>query len=151
VVLLYVYPLKFMFDSMFAHFLPTGREAPPMQPYQLANASAVYAGGFIALFVVFALLYHHAYASREKLALSELEVFDARTAIGHQIVSMSVGVLSLLIASFAPLQLAPISPMVFFLLGPGHWIYGVQSRRRRGALEARLAGNAVAVADIPSP
>jgi uncharacterized membrane protein len=151
VVLLYVYPLKFMFDSMFAHFLPTGREAPPMQPYQLANASAVYAGGFIALFVVFALLYHHAYASREKLALSELDVFDARTAIGHQIVSISVGVLSLLIAAFAPLQLAPLSPTVFFLLGPGHWIYGARSGRRRRVLEDRLAGDAVAIAEIAAP
>jgi hypothetical protein len=151
VVLLYVYPLKFMFDSMFAHFLPTGTQSQPMQPYQLANASAVYAGGFIALFGVFALLYHHAYASRVKLGLSELEVFDARTAIGQQIVSMSVGILSLLIAAFAPLQFAPLSPTVFFLLGPGHWIYGARSGRRRRELEEQLAGEAVAVDDIAVP
>jgi len=150
VVLLYVYPLKFMFDSLFEHFLPTGRDAPRMEAYQLANASAVYAAGFIALFVVFALLYHHAHASRERLALSELEVFDARTAIGHQIVSMGVGVLALLIAAFAPLELAPISPTVFFLLGPGHWIYGARSGKRRREIEARLSGDPVAVADIPS-
>jgi len=118
-----------------------------MEPYQLANASAVYAGGFISLFAVFALLYHHAYASREKLALSELEVFDARTAIGHQLVSMGVGMLSLLMASFAPLSLAPISPMVFFLMGPGHWIYGARSGRRRREIEARLSGEEQALAD----
>jgi len=147
VVLLYVYPLKFMFDSLFGHFLPTGTGAARMEPYQLANASAVYAGGFISLFAVFALLYHHAYASREKLALSELEVFDARTAIGHQLVSMGVGMLSLLMASFAPLSLAPISPMVFFLMGPGHWIYGARSGRRRREIEARLSGEEQALAD----
>jgi hypothetical protein len=120
-----------------------------MEPYQLANASAVYAGGFISLFAVFALLYHHAYASREKLGLSELEVFDAKTAIGHQLVSMGVGMLSLLMASFAPLALAPIAPMLFFLMGPGHWIYGARRGNRRREIEAERSGDAVAVADIP--
>ncbi len=45
VVLLYVYPLKFMFDSAFARILP--RLAPPegMQLYQLANAVDGLRGG----------------------------------------------------------------------------------------------------------
>ncbi len=79
VVLLYVYPLKFMFDSAFARILP--RLAPPegMQLYQLANAVTVYAVGFIAIFVLFALLYRHAYAKRVELGLSDLEIFDTRT------------------------------------------------------------------------
>ncbi len=45
-----------------SRLLPYRAEAPhPMQPYQLANAAAIYATGFTAVFVVFALLYHHAY------------------------------------------------------------------------------------------
>ena len=66
-----------------------------MQLYQLANASAIYALGFMAVFIVFALLYHHAYRCRAALELSELEVFDTRSGIAHHLVSTTVGLISL--------------------------------------------------------
>jgi hypothetical protein len=54
-------------------------------------------------------------------------------------------------ASFAPLALAPVAPMLFFLMGPGHWIYGARSGKRRREIEARLSADPVAVAEIPVP
>jgi uncharacterized membrane protein len=145
VVLLYVYPLKFMFDSMFARLMPRLNPPEAMQLYQLANASIAYAIGFIAIFVLFALLYRHAHSKRADLQLSELEVFDAVTNIKHHLVSVGVGVLSLLVAALAPLEFAPISPMVYSLMGPAHWTLGVRSGNRRKALETELAG-----AEIPA-
>lgn len=149
VVLLYVYPLKFMFDSAFARVLP--RLAPPegMQFYQLANASIVYAVGFIAIFVLFALLYRHAYAERAALGLSELETFDVKAHMGHHLVSVGVGVLSLVIAAVGPLDLAPLSPMTYSLMGPAHWIAGVRNARRRTVLEEQLAGGTDPVSPAP--
>jgi len=44
------------------------------------------------------------------------------------------------IASFAPLQLAPIAPMAFVLMGPAHFAYGWKSGWKRQVLEERLAG-----------
>jgi hypothetical protein len=111
-----------------------------MQLYQLANASAIYAVGFMAVFAVFTLLYHHAYRCRAVLELSELEAFDAKAAIGHHLISTGVGLISLLIASVGPLALSPIAPTTFMLMGPFHWFWGTRSRKRRDALEARLAG-----------
>ncbi|HMF58833.1 MAG TPA: TMEM175 family protein [Vicinamibacterales bacterium] len=152
VVLLYVYPLKFMFDSLFAGLLPARSDAPQrMQLYQLANASAIYAVGFMAVFVVFALLYHHAYRCRSALELTELEAFDARSAIGHHLVSTGVGTISLLIASVGPLELSPIAPMSFILMGPFHWMWGVRSRKRREAVEERLAGEIESAAGSAIP
>ena len=150
VVLLYVYPLKFMFDSAFARILP--RLAPPegMQLYQLANAVTVYAVGFIAIFVLFALLYRHAFAKRVELGLSELEIFDAKINIAHHLLSVSVGVLSMLVAVLAPLELAPISPMVYALMGPVHFVYGYRAGQRREVLEQQLA-NGIAPADAAAP
>ncbi len=145
VVLLYVYPLKFMFDSLFAGLLPYRAEAPhPMLPYQLANAAAIYATGFTAVFVVFALLYHHAYRSRAALELPEMDILDARSAIGHHLVSAGVGVMSLIVALTIPVRLSPLAPTVFCLLGPMHWAWGARSGRRRQALRARLEREALA-------
>ncbi len=148
VVLLYVYPLKFMFDAMFSRWLPMEDGPVRMELYQLANASAIYASGFIAVFVLFALLYHHAYKSSEALQLSALDVFDARAAIGHHLVSVSVGILSLGIALLAPLPLVQLAPTVFFLMGPGHWWYGARSGRQRREIEAELAGAAHPAATV---
>ncbi len=148
VVLLYVYPLKFMFDAMFSRWLPMEDGPVRMELYQLANASAIYASGFIAVFVLFALLYHHAYKSSEALQLSALDVFDARAAIGHHLVSVSVGIFSLGIALLAPLPLVQLAPTVFFLMGPGHWWYGARSGRQRREIEAELAGAAHPAATV---
>jgi len=147
-VLLYVYPLKFMFDSLFARWFARLQPPQPMELWELANAAAIYAAGFIAIFVVFALLYRRALSRREELGLSELEVFDARTNIAHHLISASVGGLSLAMASFAPLELAPIAPLAYCLMGPAHYGYGSSSGKKRGALEARLAGDAAPVVDV---
>jgi uncharacterized membrane protein len=140
VVLLYVYPLKFMFDSLFGRFLPRLQPPVPMRLWELANAASIYSAGFVVIFVLFVLLYRRALARRDELGLSELEVFDARTATVHHLISAGVGVLSFAIASFAPLELAPIAPTVYCLMGPAHFGYGSQSGKKRRLLEERLAG-----------
>ena len=71
-----------------------------------------------------------------------------RRKMRHHLVSVGVGVLSLLIAAVGPLELAPISPMAYCLMGPAHWIYGVRAGRRRAALEQELV-DGIAPAEVP--
>jgi hypothetical protein len=143
VVLFYVYPLKFMFDSMFAMMLPPPVTRPPVEPmafWQLGNASAVYAFGFVVLFLVFALLYLRAYRKREELGLGDLDVFDLKSAIGHHLVSASVGALAMVWALASPLRVVFISPMLFALMGPAHVWWGRRRDTGRKALELERAG-----------
>lgn len=134
VVLFYVYPLKFMFDSMFARVVPSRHPPEPMALYQLANASAVYALGFVIIFIMFALLYARAYAQRDALRLNDLDVFDLKSLLGHHLVSATVGAISLSIAMFAPLAYAPLSPTSLILMGPGHFTWGMVRGRQRAAV-----------------
>ena len=138
VVLFYVYPLKFMFDSLFARFLPPSSTNPivGMAFWQLGNASAVYGAGFMVLFLLFAALYARAYARRDEIGLSPLEVFDARAFIAHHLTSAAVGAIALIVALAAPLTLVFVSPMCFALMGPAHWLIGIIAARRRAALVA---------------
>jgi len=142
VVLLYVYPLKFMFDSLFARVAPRLKPPEPMELWQLGHVATIYALGFVAIFVLFALFYQRALARRDELGLSALEIFDARTNIGHHLISAGVGVVSLIIASLGPSELAPIAPTTYCLMGPAHFWYGSRSGRRRRSLEAQLAASA---------
>jgi len=130
VTLFYVYPLKFMFDSMFGELgAVPGLER--MTLLQLSRASVVYGLGFVALFLMFALLYRHAYNKRNELGLTPLEVMDVKLFGGHHLVSASVGLLSVAFALFAPVQLSPIAPSMFALMGPLHWLFGSYAGRKR--------------------
>lgn len=150
VVMFYVYPLKFMFDSGFARFLPMERQGVvPMTFGQLSRASAIYGLGFVALFVMFGLLYRHAYNKRHELGLNPLEVFDARAFAGQQMVSAAVGVVVVLIAVAAPRRYTFISPMAFVLMWPAHTFYEVRRQRKRKAFEAQLPPEPPAAAALP--
>ena len=132
VVLFYIYPLKFMFDSMFAQMLP--RAYPGlirMTLPELSRASAIYALGFILLFLMFSLLYGHAYRQRHALGLDARGVYDVKTFAGQHLVSAGVGGVALLVALLAPVRFAPFSPMCFGLMGPAHFFYGRLADRRR--------------------
>ena len=134
VVLFYVYPLKFMFDSLFAQMMPGAHpDLTRMTLPQLSRASSVYALGFVVLFLMFALLYGHAHRRREQLGLTPMEVFDAKSYAGHHLVSVGVGAVALLVAISAPLRFAPLSPMCFALMGPAHYYFGNRVERRRPA------------------
>jgi uncharacterized membrane protein len=130
VTLFYVYPLKFMFDSMFGELgAVPGLERMTLQ--QLSRASVVYGLGFVALFLMFALLYRHAYNKRDELGLTPLEVMDVKLFAGHHLVSASVGLLSVAFALFAPVEMSPIAPSLFALMGPLHWLFGSYAGRKR--------------------
>ena len=144
VVLFYVYPLRFMFDSMFAQFdrdIAASLGVTRMQLHELANASAVYGIGFCVLMILYALLYRHAYARREALGLTPLEAFDARASMTEHLLSAAVGFVAFAFALLAPLRIVFLSPMCFALMGPLHWWWGRRVTRARAAL-ASAAGPA---------
>jgi hypothetical protein len=146
VVLLYIYPLKFMFDSFMFQVFGMQASNPPLARMtldQLALASTIYGLGFFVLMSLFALLYLHAYRRRRQLTLTAVESFDTRVLAGHHLVSAGVGLFAMLFALLAPRELAFLSPSSFALMGPGHWWYGIRTARRREAFIARL-GDAVA-------
>jgi hypothetical protein len=139
VVLFYVYPLKFMFDSMFAMFIPDAYpDLKGMSLGQLSRASAIYGLGFVAMFLMFALLYGHAWRKRAELELTPGEIFDLKTFAGHHLVSAGVGAIAFLVAVAAPLRFAPFSPMCFALMGPAHWYYGKRVEKRRPEIDAAV-------------
>ena len=139
VVLIYIYPLKFMFEAFMSQVfgLDSAQPIVPMRLHELANASIIYGLGFFVLTGLFALLYLNAYRQRTELELTPLEAYDARRLAGHQLVSAGVGLFAMFFAMFAPLQLAFLSPSSFALMGPAHAIYGSRSAKKRRAFIER--------------
>ena len=133
ITLFYVYPLKFMFDSLFAE-LGARQDLQRMSLAQLSRTSAIYGFGFLAVFLMFALLYRRAYGQRKELQLTAIEVFDAETFMRHHLLSAGVGLASIVVSLLLPRGLAPLAPLTFALMGPVHWIYGVNRLKKRLAI-----------------
>ena len=143
-VLLYIYPLKFMFDSFMSQVfrLRTNPPVVPMSLEELARASTLYGLGFFILMILFALLYVHAPRQKETLELTPLQHFETRALAGHHLVSASVGLFAMLFAIAAPRELAFLSPSSFGLMGPGHRRYAQRVERRRQTFLARAGAAA---------
>lgn len=146
VILFYIYPLKFLFrllvDQVTHQSLTvigaSGRPEPVIEAAQAPLLMQIYGLGYVAIFVVFALLYRHAYRLRATLQLSPLEIFDTREAIQRAIINLSVGLISLAISllHLGGARSGPLSGWTYGLLGPFAAIHGAVMGRRRRRLEA---------------
>jgi uncharacterized membrane protein len=75
-VLFLIYPLKFLL-TVFSDAVLAGDVAKDrLRLEQFPAVLALYAGGFVGIFLALALLYRHALSKRHALALTELEQFD---------------------------------------------------------------------------
>ena len=107
-VLFFVYPMKFLFTTMFTRLTPrvhalvtvTAHGIEPMiLPQHRPLIFVIFGAGFTAVFVVFVLLYRHAYKQRDKLELNEFEIYETRHSIRRMLISMCFGVTYFAIAA----------------------------------------------------
>jgi len=97
-VLFFVYPLKFLFGMLFTNLrmkamVETAHGlVPAVLPEHKAWIFMIFALGYVAVFSVFALLYHHAYKQRDRLGLNEFEVFETKHSFKRMVVVIFVGI-----------------------------------------------------------
>lgn len=137
IVLLYVYPLKFLFN-LFINGMILGGPRSQLTHDQGSTLFVIYGIGFVAIYLVLAALYLHAYRRRAALELNEIELLDTRWEIYGMLCMASVGVVSALVALTA--RHADMAGFVYFSLFIIMWIHGAIHGRRRRELKARAAG-----------
>ena len=128
VMLFYVYPLKFLFTIVLAPLTGTpmvvagahGGSESVIEPSQLPQLFLIYGAGIIALYVLLACLFVHAYRRRRELALTPLEEFDTRASIRSHLLAAGVAALSIVIALVVPLHLVGLAGLGVLPLRSGH-------------------------------
>jgi hypothetical protein len=145
-VLFYIYPLKFLFSmlinvwsgsSLEVH-LPDGTVRAVIEQFQLPTLMIIYSAGYLAIAVVFVLLFLHAYRQRAQLRLSPVEVFDTRWSIYNTLFSGGVSVVSILLAWLGGVKLSSAAGLIYpVLMFPGFTILGRLQGQRRHRLENR--------------
>jgi uncharacterized membrane protein len=141
-VLLYVYPLKFLFTMVIDQWFGfTDNEM--IEPSQIPLLLVIYGAGFVAIQLVFVLMYLRAYSLRGELGLDARELSVTREEIQGALLNVSVGLASVAIAVFAGEETINWAGYVYLLVFPLQVINGrVMSSRRRRDNDARTKAGA---------
>lgn len=119
VVLFYVYPLKFVFTFLFLQIIGA---APPgsLDETQASVVMRIYAVGFAAVFILFALMYAHAYKFRRALGLTPAEEQETRNEVQENILMAMIAALSFGLAIRRP----DWAGWTYALIGPVLTVHG---------------------------
>lgn len=147
VMLFYVYPLKFLFGLLVNQLLgfpldvhrPDGRIEAAIEAQQFPSLMIIFGAGYIAVSLIFLLLYAHAYRRRGGLDLNAVEILATQESMAGVAINMLVGVVSVAIAALGGVRYASWSGLVYFLSAPLHTARGFLGGRRRRALEREAA------------
>lgn len=132
-VLFYVYPLKFVFTTLFSEV--AGTEVPGSFGFHEASVlMRIYGIGFASVFVLFVLLYVHAYALRRELGLNPLEILQTRLSLQENRMLAVVGIASFLLAFKSPTW----AGWLYMVIGLLFWIHGAIFGKRLRLLAERL-------------
>jgi uncharacterized membrane protein len=130
-VLFFVYPLKFVFTMLFEEL--SGHDIG-LSFHEGSVLMRIYATGFAAVFIIFALLYARAYSLRNALGLNPVEVLETRVAVQENVLMGAVGTISLALAFKYPSW----AGWTFFLIGPGLALHGIIYGKRVRVLAEKL-------------
>ena len=133
-VLFYVYPLKFLFSWLTAGSPstitePGGAVIQVIDGPQIRTLMWIYSAGFVAIFLLLALMNLRAYRMRDAFGLDEMERMLSWSGVRDMLIMASIGAVSLLIAVFAPPAWVGAAGLVYVLTGPVMAIHGVLVRR----------------------
>jgi hypothetical protein len=93
----------------------------------------IYGIGYMIIYTIFFLLYVHALRQKVRLQLTPPEIFDTRTKIFAQVILISIGLCSILLALILPERMAGLSGVFYMAIGPAFWWY----YSRRGKIKMR--------------
>ncbi|HKQ51579.1 MAG TPA: TMEM175 family protein [Pyrinomonadaceae bacterium] len=146
VVLFYVYPLKFLWNflvNLVLGFPSTGDGAAArvIEGHQVPTLLVIFGAGYATIFLIFALLYYHAYRKRAQLELNELEIHDTWHNIVENLLHVLIGVLSIVIALVTR---RGVAGLIYWLIGPVQFVNGMVMSKRRKRIAERLEAEAQA-------
>ena len=130
VVLFYVYPLKFVFTTLLSGIFGGRRQSLQIIFTDGPTLMIIYSLALVLLFLVFTLLYWHAYRHRAELELDAFAVFDAKTGMLRHLLTTGIALASVILVLLLPRRVE-LAGFIYFLLGPAHAALGIFRGSRR--------------------
>jgi uncharacterized membrane protein len=133
VVLIYIYPMRVMAQGFFSwisgDYLPISFD--PITLQELANMFVFLGSGFVALCIVYVLMYRYAGSLKKELLLNDFESYETKTLEYLWLGAGGVGLLCVILALTLPRPWVPFSGFAFALLGI--WFKFLRVRRKKNS------------------
>lgn len=148
VVIFYIYPLKFLANLLIGYGLMHRVFGLDMaidasiQATQWPTLMLIYSLGFLAIFLIFVLLYLNAYHKRRELELNEIETFATKTGVQSYLIIVVIAATSIILALTLPINYISLSGWIYCLVGPIMAWFGIRSGKRMERMKAELAEDA---------
>ena len=148
VVVLYIYPLKFLFSAVIGQMIDTGPRRIPLEWSDGPTLMTVYSVSIIAVFSLLAGMYAHAYRNRVRLQLDEVEILLTRSNLLYYAIWIGIAVFSIALSQIGGPAWVPLAGMSYALLGPLQAINGYLVGKRASAMrEAEALASTGVAAD----
>lgn len=141
IVLLFVYPLKFVFSLLFNGMLGldgSAQNVSAILPTDVPSLFVIYGVGFGTVYLIFALLHGHAHRLRLALKLTEVEIRITLLELRHNLMLAGVGFVSVVLALLLPHSLTGFAGFAYFLIGVVEYVHGAAE----GGLRRRTLNDA---------
>ncbi len=138
-LLVYIYPLKFMTDFVINFY--TGyytADSPPSAVLEFSQVKwlyLVYGGFFAAVFSLIALMYAHALRHADDIGLDAVERNYTRYEVEFAFGVVVLSLLIILAAFLLPTPFSPLVGMAYSLMGVVAWITGQRASSRARTLD----------------
>lgn len=109
IVLFYIYPMKFMFS-----FITRGVRGG----FDGRNLMIIYSLGFVGIFMLYLLMYIHAWRKREELDLNRVEIYDTITSMWMYGSYIVIGLISCAMALLNTQRMVVWAGLIYWLIGP---------------------------------
>lgn len=142
VVLSYVYPLKFLFSFLVKFFItgnlavhmPEGDPVPIIENAQFPTLMIIYGLGYLAVSLIFVLLFRHAWRKRAELELNAAEELLTQSSIHSHLINAGIAICSIAIVVLT--GNSGLSGMLYMIIGPLQFLNGWLTGRRMRKLQA---------------
>lgn len=138
VLLLYVYPLKYLFNIISIQLLGLGPQAmltakQGMTAYSGRALFTIYGIGFFTVYALYGALYWHAHRHRDNLKLSPLERIETAGLVAHNFGVAMIGLVSVTLARTLPPRQMGWAGWIYTGIGPTAaiigWFFGMRYER----------------------
>jgi hypothetical protein len=125
VVLVYAYPLKFLFGLLFYDntYLVNGHRLEMISSIQTPDLMLIYGAGFTAIYLLFFLMYNNAKKRAAELKLNERELFETQTLAYINLICVCIGTIAMLLAWLLPVKHAGLSGFFYFTIGIAYSVW----------------------------
>jgi uncharacterized membrane protein len=114
-VLIYVYPLKFLFVVLFSGgtYNDHGHLIHMITDAQIPTLMYLYHAGYMVIYLLFLLMHLHAKAKADKINLSKAELFETDTFIMINFINTSIGLLGIVLVFILPFEYKGASGYIY--------------------------------------